>query len=184
MSLRLFGQKKKERPADDGAAAQVAEAHGSAAIEEPVEFQEVPGAPAAASPAETETVPAQVGAAKALRAARPTTGAPLDRVAARPSRPTAAKRGKTARPARKTTRKPARKTARRAAKTTKRSKRTGSKLTRKQLAQRKYAAQMRTVRGRAKKASGGKGRISKRAGATRLRRKLGLKAGKSGRKKR
>jgi hypothetical protein len=51
-------------------------------------------------------------------------------------------------------------------------------LTPKQLAQRKYAASMRGVRKRAKKSSGGKGRVSKRAGATKLRRKLGLKAGK------
>jgi hypothetical protein len=56
------------------------------------------------------------------------------------------------------------------------------KLTPKQLAQRKYAARMRTVRKRAKKASGGKGRIAKRSGATKLRRKLGLKAGKGTRK--
>ena len=53
-----------------------------------------------------------------------------------------------------------------------------SKLTKKQLAQRKYAASMRGVRKRAKKASGGKGRVTKRAGATKLRRKLGLKKGK------
>lgn len=53
-----------------------------------------------------------------------------------------------------------------------------SKLTKKQLAQRKYAASMRGVRKRAKKASGGKGRVAKRSSATKLRRKLGLKSGK------
>ncbi|HJQ93116.1 MAG TPA: hypothetical protein VJ874_02395 [Candidatus Thermoplasmatota archaeon] len=50
-------------------------------------------------------------------------------------------------------------------------------LTPKQRAQRKYAASMRGVRKRAKKASGGKGRVAKRAGAAKLRRKLGLKPG-------
>ncbi len=60
----------------------------------------------------------------------------------------------------------------------KRAKRGKSKLTKKQLAQRKYAASMRGVRKRAKKASGGKGRVSKRSGATKLRRKLGLKKGR------
>ena len=53
-----------------------------------------------------------------------------------------------------------------------------SKLTKKQLAQRKYASRMRVVRKRAKTTSGGKGRIAKRSSATRLRRKLGLKSGK------
>jgi hypothetical protein len=51
-----------------------------------------------------------------------------------------------------------------------------SKLTKKQLAQRKYASRVRTIRKRAKKTKGGKGRISKRASATKLRRKLGLKS--------
>ena len=51
-------------------------------------------------------------------------------------------------------------------------------LTPKQRAQRKYAGSMSGVRKRAKKSSGGKGRVAKRAGATKLRRKLGLKAGK------
>jgi hypothetical protein len=37
---------------------------------------------------------------------------------------------------------------------------------------------MRGVRKRAKKATGGKGRIAKRTAATKLRRKLGLKKGK------
>ena len=55
-------------------------------------------------------------------------------------------------------------------------------LTPKQRAQRKYAASMAGVRKRAKKASGGKGRIAKRSGATKLRRQLGLKPGKSARK--
>lgn len=53
-----------------------------------------------------------------------------------------------------------------------------SKLTKKQLAQRKYAASMRGVRKRAKKRAGGKGRVAKRSSATKLRRKLGLKKGK------
>jgi len=53
-----------------------------------------------------------------------------------------------------------------------------SKLTRKQLNQRKYAARMRTLRKRAKKRSGGKGRVAKRSSAARLRRKLGLKKGR------
>jgi hypothetical protein len=53
-----------------------------------------------------------------------------------------------------------------------------TKLTKKQLAQRKYAAQMRGLRKRAKKTSGGKGRVAKRSSATRARRKLGLKPGK------
>lgn len=50
------------------------------------------------------------------------------------------------------------------------------KLTKKQHAQRKYAARMRGVRKRAKKARGGKGRIAKRSTATRMRRKMGLKS--------
>lgn len=53
-----------------------------------------------------------------------------------------------------------------------------SKLTKKQLAQRKYAARMRTLRKRAKKRAGGKGLVSKRSSATRLRRRLGLKKGR------
>jgi len=52
------------------------------------------------------------------------------------------------------------------------------KLTKKQLAQRKYAGAMSGVRKRAKKAAGGKGRVAKRKPAATLRRKLGLKAGK------
>jgi hypothetical protein len=59
-----------------------------------------------------------------------------------------------------------------------------SGLTPKQRAQRKYAASMRTVRARAQTSKGGKGRIAKRTTATKLRRKLGLKAGKAARKKR
>jgi predicted enzyme related to lactoylglutathione lyase len=59
-----------------------------------------------------------------------------------------------------------------------------SGLTPKQRAQRKYAAQMRTVRARAKTAKGGKGRIADRSGATKLRRQLGLKKGKAAKKKR
>lgn len=50
-----------------------------------------------------------------------------------------------------------------------------SKLTKKQLNQRKYAARMRTLRKRAKKRAGGKGRVAKRSSAARLRRKLGIK---------
>lgn len=50
-----------------------------------------------------------------------------------------------------------------------------SRLTKKQLAQRKYASRMRTVRTRASRRTGGKGRIAKRTAATTLRRKLGLK---------
>jgi hypothetical protein len=50
------------------------------------------------------------------------------------------------------------------------------KLTKKQHAQRKYAAKMRGVRKRAKTTRGGKGRIAKRSTATRLRRKMGLKS--------
>lgn len=68
--------------------------------------------------------------------------------------------------------------ARKRAKTSSKRARKRSKLTKKQLAQRKYAASMRTLRKRAKKASGGKGRVAKRSSATRLRRKLGLKPGK------
>ncbi|MFO1532147.1 MAG: hypothetical protein ABR562_00375 [Thermoplasmatota archaeon] len=53
-----------------------------------------------------------------------------------------------------------------------------AKLTKKQLAQRKYAARMKGVRKRAKKAAGGKGRVAKRGAASAMRRHLGLKAGK------
>jgi hypothetical protein len=49
------------------------------------------------------------------------------------------------------------------------------KLTKKQHAQRKYAARMRGVRKRAAKAGKGKGRVRKRAAATKMRRKMGLK---------
>jgi hypothetical protein len=51
------------------------------------------------------------------------------------------------------------------------------KLTKRQHAQRKYAAAMRTVRKRAKKTTGGRGRIAKRKTATTLRRRLGVRAG-------
>ena len=54
-----------------------------------------------------------------------------------------------------------------------------TKLTKKQLNQRKYAARMRGLRKRAAKRSGGKGRVAKRSSAAAMRRKLGLKAGKS-----
>ena len=70
----------------------------------------------------------------------------------------------------KTSRKPARKSAKKSS-----TKRTG--LSKKQLAQRKYAGSMSGIRKRAAKKSGGKGRIAKRSSATSLRRKLGLKAG-------
>jgi hypothetical protein len=63
-------------------------------------------------------------------------------------------------------------------------KRAKSKLTKRQLNQRKYAARMRTLRKRAKKRAGGKGRVAKRSSATAMRRKLGLKPGTSRRKKR
>jgi hypothetical protein len=49
-------------------------------------------------------------------------------------------------------------------------------LTPKQRAQRKYAAAMRGVRARAKKAGQGTGRIAKRPAATKLRRRMGLKS--------
>lgn len=49
------------------------------------------------------------------------------------------------------------------------------KLTKKQLAQRKYAGAMRGARTRAAKASGGKGRMRKRSGPAQMRKKLGLK---------
>ena len=52
------------------------------------------------------------------------------------------------------------------------------KLTAKQLAQRKYAGSMAGVRRRAKKSSGGKGRVAKRSSAAKLRRKLGIKSGR------
>lgn len=55
-------------------------------------------------------------------------------------------------------------------------KRGKSKLTKKQLAQRKYAGRMSGIRKRAKKAKKGTGRIKKRSAATTLRRKLGLKS--------
>ena len=52
------------------------------------------------------------------------------------------------------------------------------RLSKKQVAQRKYAGSMSGLRKRAKKAGGGKGRVAKRTSATALRRKLGLKSGK------
>jgi hypothetical protein len=51
-------------------------------------------------------------------------------------------------------------------------------LSKKQLAQRKYAAKMKGVRKRATGAKKGKGRIKKRPAAAKLRRKLGLKSGR------
>jgi hypothetical protein len=51
-------------------------------------------------------------------------------------------------------------------------------LSKKQIAQRKYAGSMSGLKKRAKKAAGGKGRVAKRKPATTLRKKLGLKAGK------
>jgi hypothetical protein len=53
-----------------------------------------------------------------------------------------------------------------------------SKLTTKQKAQRKYASQMRAVRGRAATTARGRGRIETRRAATTLRRKYGLKSGR------
>lgn len=52
-----------------------------------------------------------------------------------------------------------------------------SKLSEKQLAQRKYASQMRVVRERAGDSAGGKGPIADREAASKLRRKFGLKRG-------
>jgi hypothetical protein len=52
------------------------------------------------------------------------------------------------------------------------------KLTAKQLAQRKYASRMRSVRKRAHKAKRGRGRIANRSAATKLRKKLGVKKGR------
>lgn len=69
-------------------------------------------------------------------------------------------------------------TGRKAAKKAKSEAPKAAKLSKKQLAQRKYAASMKGVRKRAEKASGGKGKISKRGPATKLRRELGLKDGK------
>ena len=63
---------------------------------------------------------------------------------------------------------PAAKRARKPAKKAK------SKLTKKQLAQRKYAATMKGIRKRAKTTSRGKGLIKKRSAASTLRKKLGL----------
>lgn len=60
----------------------------------------------------------------------------------------------------------------------------GKGLSPKQLAQRKYARGMQSVRSRAKTAKGGKGRIAGRSAATKMRRGLGLKPGKASRKKR
>lgn len=57
----------------------------------------------------------------------------------------------------------------------KRGTRRKGKLTAKQLAQRKYAAKMRSVRARARTAPLGRGRIAGRRTATALRRKYGLK---------
>lgn len=149
--MALFGSKKKAKPGE------VAFAPDPSA-QEPLEFREVAGAPAAATPPLTETVPAAVGAARALRAVR--ARQPTNRPAARPP--------VVSRPARKAAKRPGK--ARKAA---------GKRpLTAKQLAQRKYAARMRTVRKRAKTTAGGKGRIAKRSSATKLRRKLGLKPGK------
>ena len=56
--------------------------------------------------------------------------------------------------------------------------RKSSTLTPRQKAQRKYAAGMRSIRTRAKTTRGGRGRIGKRAAATTLRRKLGIKTTK------
>lgn len=75
-------------------------------------------------------------------------------------------------PAKKAARKTVRKTAR---KTAKKSSKKAS-LSKKQLAQRKYAGSMSGIRKRASKARGGKGRVAKRSAATSLRRKLGLKS--------
>jgi hypothetical protein len=66
-----------------------------------------------------------------------------------------------------------------ARKTTKRSpKKSAKKLSKKQVAQRKYAATVKTIRKRAKKTAGGTGPIADRPAATAARKKLGLKPGK------
>lgn len=49
------------------------------------------------------------------------------------------------------------------------------KLTKKQRAQRKYAASVKALRTRASRRRGGKGPVAKRSSAAKLRRKLGLK---------
>ena len=150
MTPPLFGSKKKGKTAEPAAGA--TPTPPAPGMPEPLEFDEVPGAPAAATPPQTETVPAPVGSAQALRAVRavqPPRQAPVAR-GPRPAAKRAAKAGGAKR-----------------------------RLTPKQLAQRKYAGSMAGVRKRAKKASGGKGRIAKRSGATRLRRRLGLKPGKA-----
>jgi hypothetical protein len=73
-------------------------------------------------------------------------------------------------------RKPAKKSARKSAKKATRKSPKKAALSKKQLAQRKYAGKMGGIRKRATTAKGGKGRIAKRSAATSLRRKLGLKA--------
>lgn len=53
-----------------------------------------------------------------------------------------------------------------------------ARLTKRQLAQRKYAARIKTLRKRASKRAGGKGRVAKRSGAYSLRRRLGIRRGR------
>lgn len=50
-----------------------------------------------------------------------------------------------------------------------------AKLSPRQRAQRKYAAGVKSMRGRAAQTRGGKGKIAQRAAARKLRRRLGLK---------
>jgi hypothetical protein len=150
--MALFGSKKKGKPSEAAFAP-------DPSAQEPLEFREV------------AAVPAAVGAARALRAVRahPPRTLPVSRGA----RPVVSRPARTAPTA---TRRP-----RKAATATRRPRKAAAKgrLTAKQLAQRKYAARMRTVRKRAKTTAGGKGRIAKRSPATKLRRKLGLKPGKT-----
>jgi hypothetical protein len=75
----------------------------------------------------------------------------------------AATRKSTSKPARKATRKSAKKATAKGG------------LSKKQVAQRKYAGSMAGVRKRAAAQPGGKGKVAKRSAATALRRKLGLK---------
>jgi hypothetical protein len=163
----LFGSKKKGTPA---ATEQVPP---DPSAQEPLEFSEVAGAPAAASPPQTETVPAAVGAARALRAVR-------SRPQPRSTLVTRSRPPVVSRPPRKAPTPTKRKAKATAKRTPVRQAAAGKRpLTAKQLAQRKYAARMRTVRKRATATAGGKGRIAKRSPATRLRRELGLKPGKA-----
>lgn len=54
------------------------------------------------------------------------------------------------------------------------------RLTKKQSNQRRYASAMRGIRKRARQRRGGRGRIADRPAASKLRKQLGLKAGRRG----